>query len=145
MGTGRAFVTIDRTADDVWARIGDFGDPSWFPGLASWTLVGDERTTAIAGMNLKHVERLVHRDELGRTYTYATTGYIGDTLVKLEGGEVYDLNSMVGHHSATITVAPEGGASSSVTYEVTMDDDHLEGQRARYQTVLERLKVEMES
>ena len=145
MGTARASVRINRSADDVWARIGDFGDPSWFPGLESWTLEGDQRTTAIAGMNLKHVERLVHRDEARRTYTYETTGYIGDTLVTLEGGQVYDLNSMVGRHSATITVIPEGESSSTVIYDVTMDDDHVESQSARYQAVLERLKVQMES
>lgn len=144
MGTARASVRINRSADDVWARIGDFGDPSWFPGLESWTLEGDQRTTAIAGMNLKHVERLVHRDEARRTYTYGTTGYIGDTLVTLEGGQVYDLNSMVGRHSATITVIPAGESSSTVIYDVTMDDDHVESQSARYQAVLERLKAQME-
>ena len=96
-------------------------------------------------MNLKHVERLVHHDDACRSYTYATTGYIGDTLITLEGGQVYDLNSMVGRHSAKITVTPEGQSSSVVTYEVTMDDDHLESQSSRYQAVLERLKSEMES
>jgi hypothetical protein len=145
MGTATATVTIERPADDVWARIGDFGDPSWFPGLESWTLVGDERTTKIAGMNLEHVERLVSRDEVRRTYTYATSGYIGDTIVTLEGGQLYDLNSMVGTHSATISVTPEGRSASTVTYEVTMDDDHVHAQSTRYQAVLDRLKAEMES
>ena len=138
-------MSIDRTADEVWARIGDFGDPSWFPGLASWALDGDVRTTTIAGRNLQHVERLMHRDDVRRTYTYGTIGYRGDTVVELEGDKVVDLNSMVGHHEATVTVIPEGVRRASVTYEVTIDDDdQAASMGARYQAVLERLKAEME-
>jgi carbon monoxide dehydrogenase subunit G len=136
--------TIEKSADEVWARIGNFGDLSWFPGVESVSVDGDERATKVEGMNLYHVERLVRRDDAARTYTYATVGFRGDTLVRTEDGGMFDLNTMSGHEG-TITVLPAGDASARVTYGFAVDDPKMaETMREQYQSVLADLKKQLE-
>jgi len=144
----RAEITIDRSPDVVWAAIGDFDDLGWFPGIESWTVDGDVRSTKVAGMDLVHVEREVHRDDDARTYTYETVGYTGSTVVTLPDGSTLDLNDHAGRHRGTISVAAEGDGSSHVIYDTELDDDEtgeVEGMGQRYQQVLVRLKGELES
>ena len=33
MGEASAEITIDRPADEVWAKLGNFGDLLWMPGI----------------------------------------------------------------------------------------------------------------
>ena len=144
MAEARAETTIERSADDVWATIGTFGDMSWFPGVETCTVDGDECSAKLAGRNLEHVIRLVHRDDATRTYTYETVGFRGDTISATEDGGTVDANSITGH-IATITVAPQGGSSSRVTYDVSVDSEPMgEQMRARYQSVLDSLKDALE-
>jgi hypothetical protein len=137
-------ITIERPADLVWARIGDFGDLSWFPGVESTTVDGDERSAKMEGMNLHHVERLVHRDDVVRTYTYATLHFTGDTIVATPDGGTFDVNTISGHEG-TITVATEGDDSSRVIYEFAVDDDDMAASmEQRYRSVLATLKDDLE-
>jgi len=147
MGRARAEISIDRPPDVVWAAIGDFDDLNWFPGIESWSVEGDVRSTKVAGMNLVHVERQLHRDDERRTYTYETVGYEGDTVVTLPDGGKLDLNDHAGRHRGTISVNDAGGGSSLVIYDTELDDDEageVEGMGQRYQQVLVRLKSELE-
>jgi hypothetical protein len=146
MNEAQAEVTIERPAAVVWARVGDFSDISWFPGLDRWWMEGDERVAEITGMNLEHLERLVSRDDDTFTLVYETTGYRGDHVVTLPSGEEYDLNSMVGHHRGTIAVVPEGPSTSRLLYGFTAaDGEDTAGQQQRYQQVIEGVKRELEA
>jgi len=90
MGEARAEITIDRPADDVWARVGNFGELTWMPGVETSELDGDDR---ILGMfNMRIVERQLARDDEDRTLTYGIVD--GDMKPEV--------------HRATITVMPAG-------------------------------------
>ena len=126
MGEARAETTIEKPADEIWAKIGDFGDLSWMPGVDSCTLEGDDRTLGMYGMTV--VERQLRRDEANRSLTYG-----------IVGGDV-----KVGHHQATVTVTPKGDTSSSVTWDVETDDNMLEMMKGSYQGALDNLKKQLE-
>ena len=103
MGEARAEITIDRPADDVWAKIGNFGEMTWMPGVETCELDGDDRILGMLGMRI--VERQLARDDEGRTLTYGIVD--GDMKPEV--------------HEATITVMP-AGSGSFVTWDVTTDD-----------------------
>jgi carbon monoxide dehydrogenase subunit G len=143
----RAETTIERSADDVWAVIGDFGDQRWFPGVERLELVGDERTTWMQGIAPGNVERLEHHDDAARTYTYATVRVVGDPVVPTAGGGSFDTSTLIGRHRATITVTPVGATSCHVTYDVTVDDnDAIAAAISQgYLGVLASLKAQLET
>ena len=125
MGDARAETTIDRPADEVWAKVGDFGDLSWMPGVDTCELQGDERVLGMFGMRI--VERQLRRDDAARTLTYG----IVDGDMKPE------------KHEATITVTPQG-SSSHVTWDVTTDENMVEAMRGAYEGALASLKSQLE-
>ena len=126
MGEARAEITIDRPADDVWEKVGNFGDLLWMPGIESCELEGDDRVLGMFGMRI--VERLYARDAEGRTLTYGI----------VEG----DMKPEV--HRATITVMP-AGSGSFVTWDVETDDAMVEVMQGAYTGALAALKEQMES
>jgi hypothetical protein len=123
MGTCPSEVTIERSADDVWAAVRDFGDLWWYPHVARCVLEGDDRTTWKEGSDLASVERLTAHDDEARTHSYVLVDFIGDSVTTREDGEAYDARQLVGHHSAILSVTPLAGQRSRVTYDVTVDDD----------------------
>jgi carbon monoxide dehydrogenase subunit G len=125
MGEARAEATIDRPADEVWAKVGDFDDLSWMPGIDSCELDGDDRVLGMFGMRV--VERQLRRDDAARTLTYGI----------VEG----DVKPEV--HEATITVTPDG-AGSHVTWDVTTDDAMVDVMLGAYQGALDALKSQLE-
>ena len=126
MGEGRAEITIDRPADDVWAKIGNFGDLMWMPGIESCELDGDDRILGMFGMRI--VERQLARDEEGRSLTYGIVD--GDMKPEV--------------HRATITVMP-AGSGSFVTWDVETDDAMVEVMQGAYTGALTALKEQLES
>ena len=125
MGEARAEITIDRSADDVWEKIGNFGELSWMPGVETCELDGDNRVIGMFGMRI--VERQYSRDDEHRTLTYG----IVDGDVKPEV------------HRATITVMP-AGSGSFVTWDVEADDAMVEGMQGAYVGALAALKEQLE-
>ena len=125
MGEGRAEITIDRPADDVWEVVGNFGDLSWMPGIDSCELDGDDRVLGMFGMRV--VEHLYARDDEERSLTYGIVD--GDMKPEV--------------HEATITVTPQGDASH-VTWDVTTDDAMVEVMKGAYQGALDGLKSQLE-
>ena len=125
MGEARAEITIDRSADDVWEKIGNFGDLMWMPGIESCELDGDDRILGMFGMRI--VERLYARDDEARALTYGI----------VEG----DMKPEV--HRATITVMP-AGSGSFVTWDVDTDDAMVEVMQGAYTGALTALKEQME-
>ena len=95
MGKARAEIEIGRTADEVWAVVGDFsGIAGWMPGVESCHIDGDDRVLAMMGMEI--TERLERRDDDERVLVYGIVGGVP-----------------VGSHQATITVVPEGTGRAS--------------------------------
>ena len=106
MADGKVEVTIERSPDDVWALIGDFGGlGGWMPGIESCELDGDVRRLQTMGMEIH--EQLQERDDDARRLSYS----IVQSPMPLE------------HHLATLTVTPEGGGSRlEWAYEVRPDE-----------------------
>jgi hypothetical protein len=125
MGEARAEITIDRSADDVWAVIGNFGELTWMPGVETCELDGDDRILAMFGMRI--VERQLARDDEDRTLTYGIVD--GDMKPEV--------------HRATITVMP-AGSGSFVTWDVETDDNMVEVMQGAYTGALGALKEQLE-
>ncbi len=125
MGEASAEITIDRPADEVWAKLGNFGDLLWMPGIETCELDGDDRILGMFGMRI--VERQFSRDDEARTLTYGI----------VEG----DMKPEV--HRATITVMP-AGSGSFVTWDVETDDAMVEVMQGAYTGALAALKEQLE-
>jgi hypothetical protein len=125
MGEARAEITINRPADEVWAKVGNFGELTWMPGVETCELDGDDRILGMFGMRV--VEHQYSRDNEGRTLTYG----IVDGDVKPEV------------HRATITVMP-AGSGSFVTWDVETDDAMVEVMQGAYTGALTALKQQLE-
>jgi carbon monoxide dehydrogenase subunit G len=127
VATGTTEVDIARSADEVWAIVGDFGGlAGWMPGIESCTVDGDVRTIAMSGMEIG--ERLVRRDEAGRALVYS-----------IASGP-----APVDHHEATITVTP-AGAGSHVTWAVDVEPESMLPLFTQiYQQSLDALKAHAE-
>jgi carbon monoxide dehydrogenase subunit G len=126
MGEARAETRIERSADDVWAVIGDYGELGWMPGVDTCEMDGDtDRVLGMFGMRI--VERELAHDDAGRTLTYGIVD--GDMKPEV--------------HEATITVTPEGDAST-VTWDVRTDDGMVEVMKGAYQGALDALKAKLE-
>lgn len=69
-------VDVAVPPDAAWALAGDPARVAeWFPPVTSCVVVGDERT-ATMGNGAQLVERLVDRDEAGRSYGYTVVSGI---------------------------------------------------------------------
>jgi hypothetical protein len=138
--------TINRSADDVWARVRGFADLDWYPGVESCRLDGEVRIASMEGMGLEVDELLVHYDDDARTYTYAVIEFQGETKFDLNG-QVFELASMTNHHRARMDVLPVDDSTCRVTYELELDPGHdemFELTCGQYQGVIDRLKQLME-
>jgi hypothetical protein len=133
----RAETIINRPAGDVWARIGDFGDMSWVRTTEFCEREGDNRRIKRAAWDFDLVQRCVEHDDAGRTYRYDLP-------------EPVDFESLIGPGKivrlldGTLTVTPQGDASSLVTWEVDTEDFLVEGVHREYQAALDVLKGDLE-
>jgi carbon monoxide dehydrogenase subunit G len=110
MAEGIAKVSIDRSPDEVWKLLRDFGGlADWMPGIETCTVDGDVRTIGMMGIEIK--EQLRDLDESARSISYSV---IESPMDNLES------------HLATITVNPEGDGSF-VTWTVDVLPDDLLG------------------
>lgn len=106
MAEGKVEVEIARSADDVWALIGDFGGiGDWMPGIDACELEGDVRKLQTMGIEIH--EQMTGRDDAARRVSYS----IVKSPMPLE------------HHLATLTVTPDGdGSRLEWAYEVRPDE-----------------------
>jgi hypothetical protein len=97
-GTIRREVRIARSADDVWAVVGDPGSiHRWFPGMADSTVDGSTRMiTTQSGIPLP--EEILTVDHVLRRFQYRLAG------------------PLLRHHQGTIDVHDLGGGESLVVY-----------------------------
>ena len=97
-GSVRRSVVVKRSADEVWALIGDPARiQDWFPGIASSTVEGTSRVVT-TGAGLSIPEEIVTNDPLLRRFQYRITG------------------PMVREHLSTLDVYDLGGGTSLVSY-----------------------------
>ena len=107
MASSKAEASIDRAPNDVWNVVRDFGGlADYMPGVDSCTVDGDVRTVSMNGMEIG--ERLVSRDDAGRSYAYS----------------IVSGPAPVDHHEATITVTP-AGSGSHVTWAVDVEPETM--------------------
>ncbi len=110
MADGRAEVSIERSPDEVWRLVREFGGlETWMPGVESCVVDGDVRTIATMGIEVK--EQLRDLDDTARSISYAV---VESPMGNLES------------HLATITVEPEGDGAH-VTWAVDVVPDDLLG------------------
>jgi carbon monoxide dehydrogenase subunit G len=108
MADGKAEISIDRSPDDVWKLVREFGGlETWMPGVDSCVVDGDVRTIGMMGIEVK--EQLRERDEAARRFSYSL---IESPMGNLES------------HLVTIAVEPEG-TGSHVTWSVEVQPDDL--------------------
>ena len=108
MADGKAEISIDRSPDDVWKLVREFGGlEQWMPGVDSCVVDGDVRTIGMMGIEVK--EQLRERDDAARRFSYSL---IESPMGNLES------------HLVTIAVEPEG-AGSHVTWSVEVQPDDL--------------------
>ncbi|MDQ1379412.1 MAG: hypothetical protein QOG65_315 [Actinomycetota bacterium] len=110
MAEGKAEVSIDRSPDDVWKLVREFGGlDTWMPGVESCVVDGDVRTIGLMGIEIK--EQLRGIDDTARRISYSV---VESPMSNMES------------HQATIAVDPEGNGSH-VTWTVEVAPDELLG------------------
>ena len=138
MVMARAEVLIDRTADEIWARIRDFGDVSWIPNTESSRLDGDIRTVQMKGVDFDETQRLLHHDDATRSYSYRLTSNIDFESIFGPGNKFTGLQG-------SIALEPCGASSCRVTYDVETDEFLVGVVNREYQGALDNLKALMEA
>ncbi len=105
MGTVRRQVIIDRSADDVWAVVGDpTSIAGWFPGMVSAQVDGTSRLiTTESGIPLP--EEIVTNDTIQRRFHYRVT------------------SGLMRSHLGTIDVFDLGDGRSLVSYATDAEPD----------------------
>jgi hypothetical protein len=139
MPEGVAETTIARSADEVWALIGDFGDVSWVPNNESCTVVDDVRYIRMVGVDVSVNERLLDEDDEARSHTYCLAGEL-DLQSILGPGAVVSERDLV----ATLKVTPTGETTSHVTWELVAPDVMFKGAFEEYQAALDSAKARLE-
>ncbi|MEZ5142241.1 MAG: SRPBCC family protein [Acidimicrobiales bacterium] len=107
MGSVRREVRIARSADDVWAVLGDPRTiAEWFPGIVEATVDGDTRVITTAS-GLPMPEKIVTNDPIQRRFQYQVVAPI------------------ITHHLGTIDVFDLGDGTSLVSYATDCVPDAL--------------------
>jgi carbon monoxide dehydrogenase subunit G len=110
MADGKAEISIDKSPDDVWKLVREFGGlETWMPGVETCVVDGDTRTIGLMGIQIK--EQLRSLDDTARTISYSVVESPMDNLES---------------HVATISVTPEG-SGSHLTWAVDVVPDELLG------------------
>ena len=107
MASVRRQLIFDRSADDVWAVIGDpVTIRDWFPGVADATVDGTTRViTTVTGLPMP--EEIITNDPIQRRFQYRLT------------------TPIVQHHLGTIDVFDLGDGRSLVSYATDAEPDAL--------------------
>ena len=129
MAKAETDISIDRSADDVWKLVRDFGGlAAWMPGVETCEVDGDIRTIGMMGISVK--EKLVSLDENTRTLQYSIVESPMDNLK---------------FHLVTIAVDPLG-ENCEVTWTTEVEPDELMGLFApMYESAIGEIKKKVES
>jgi carbon monoxide dehydrogenase subunit G len=107
MAKGTTETSINRSADDVWKVVRDFGGlAEYMPGIDKCEVDGDVRTLEMMGIQVK--EQLHAIDDTARSITYSI---VESPMTNLE------------FHQATITITPDGaGSRATWAWEIRPDE-----------------------
>lgn len=121
-----AETTIDRSPDEVWKVVGDFGGlANWAPGIQGSRVDGNRRYLSMGAMEI--VEEELSRDDPGMTYTYGLVGSPG-----------------VEKHEVRVAVTP-AGSGSKVTLDCECAPDSLTALfEPTYESFVTALKAHLE-
>jgi uncharacterized protein YndB with AHSA1/START domain len=131
-GSVRRHVRIRRSADDVWAVIGDPARiTEWFPGIVDATVDGDTRTVT-TGAGIPMPEQIVTNDRLQRRFQYRiTSGLFREHLSTLDVLDLDDGTCVVVYAAdavpATMALVIAGAAGNALEHL----RDTLENEGAR--------------
>ena len=130
--------TIAKPADEVWARVRDFGDISWIPNTEKCEFDGKVRKVSRAAWDFKLQQRLTNFSDEDRTWSY-------DLLEPLDFSVFFGPDHMVHTITGTLKVNPVDDSSSYVTWDIETEDFMIEGVHAEYQDSLNNLKAILET
>jgi hypothetical protein len=133
----RAEVVIDRPADEIWQRVGDFGDISWIPNTEECTFDGVSRKVGRKAWDFVLEQHLDHYDAAERTYTYSLPAPLSFESLIGPGKIVHTL-------TGTLAVTPKGDGASTVTWDIETEDFLIGGVHDEYQNALDVLKAALE-
>jgi hypothetical protein len=133
----RAETVIKTPADEVWARVRDFGDISWIPNAGSCIVEGHDRKVSKEAWDFVLTQRLVNHDDEKRTYSY-------NLPAPLNFESLLGPDHIVSVLDGTISVTPKSKSESTVTWDIETEDFLIEGTHREYQAALESLKAELE-
>ncbi len=103
LGSIRHEIRIHRSADDVWARVGDAaGLHTWFPGITNCQVDGKNRVIVL-GSGAPLPEEILVNDDSQRRFQYRITA------------------PMFVHHRGTIDVIALGDQECLVVYSTEAD------------------------
>ena len=122
MGTVRRQARIARSADDVWAVIGDPVTISrWFPGIVDATVDGTTRVVTTAS-GVPMPEEIVTNDAIQRRFQYRlTSGFVQNHLGTIDVFDLGDGSSLVAYATDCEPDAMAliiGGATGSALWEL---------------------------
>ena len=121
-------VSINRSPDDVWKLVADFGAiADWFPGMSSSRLEGDDRIMEIEGVG-RLVERRLSSDDEARSLSY----------------EIVESPLPFDSYRATMRVDPEGEGSRVEWHQVFEPESILPILEAMGPPTLEQMKTHLE-
>jgi hypothetical protein len=141
--TKRAEAMINKPADVIWARIGNFTDISWIPGSeeARATMNGDLRTVtrdAWDKIGFSLTQRLTEHDDKRHIYSYAIPEAVSFEKMMGPGKIAHAING-------TLRVTPISETQSHVTWELVMEDFLIDGAFREYQKALDTVKAKLEA
>jgi uncharacterized protein YndB with AHSA1/START domain len=131
-GTVRRQIRIARPPAAVWEMVGDPGGlTSWFPGIESCSIHGDERTITTAG-GLQIPEQLLTVDPLLRRLQYRITAPLfREHLGTVDVLDLEDGTSLVVYSTdadpATMALVIGGAAGSALERLRSLLEDGMEG------------------
>jgi hypothetical protein len=133
----RAETVIDKPADEIWARVADFGDITWIPNTEDCEFDGVCRRVSRKAWDFVLVQRLDDYDSVNRTYTYSLPEPL--SFESLLGPD-----KIVHTLTGTLAITPIDANHSTVTWDIETEDFLIAGVLAEYQDTLEVLKAELE-
>jgi carbon monoxide dehydrogenase subunit G len=130
MGSVRRQVRISRSADDVWAVVGDPVTISqWFPGIVDATVDGSTRVITTAS-GIPMPEEIVTNDAIQRRFQYRlTAGLVRNHMGTIDVFDLGDGTSLVSYATdgePDAVVLMIGGATGNALHELKR---RLEGDR----------------
>lgn len=112
-GKMTATVTIDASAQDIWAVISEYDDMSWHPAISNTTVDNGNNKGSVRVLTLKNggiiTEELKKHDDNKMSYKYKITGMSSVKTIQHAGQNVEVPVLPVNNYQATLSVKEKAG------------------------------------